>query len=72
MWHNEGDEYFYDKSEWVRIRIEEEHWNDLSPVAPAEKGVESNDERKSPYSIVVSDMLRMGGIGNFEIVELMN
>lgn len=51
---NDGDEYFYDKLEWVRVRVEEEYWNDLSPVAPSERGNESVTERKSPYSIAVS------------------
>ena len=50
---NDGDEYFYDKLEWVRVRVEEEHWNDLSPVAPSERGTESAAERKSPFSITV-------------------
>ena len=52
-WVNEGDEYFYDKLEWIRIRVEEEHWHDLTPVAPSERGSESAAERKSPYSITV-------------------
>ncbi len=60
MWHNEGGEYFYDKGEWVRVRIEEEHWNDMSPVAPSERGIESNDERRSPYSLLVSGLLPVG------------
>ena len=51
---NEGDEYFYDKLEWVRIRIEEEHWSDLSPVAPSERDNETVEERRSPYSLTVS------------------
>ncbi len=51
---NDGDEYFYDKLEWVRFRVEEEQWNDLSPVAPSERGSEIAAERKSPYSITVS------------------
>lgn len=51
---NDGDEYFYDKLEWVRFRVEEEQWNDLSPVAPSERGSETAAERKSPYSITVS------------------
>ena len=50
---NDGNEYFYDKLEWVRVRVEEEHWNDLSPTAPSARGAESAAERKSPYSIVV-------------------
>ena len=52
-WVNEGDEYFYDKLEWVRIRVEDEHWHDLTPVAPSERASESAAERKSPYSITV-------------------
>lgn len=53
-WVNDGDEYFYDKLDWVRIRVEEEHWHDLTPVAPSERNNASIAERKSPYSIVVS------------------
>ena len=52
-WMNEGDEYFYDKLEWVRVRVEGEHWHDLSPVAPSERASESPADRKSPYSITV-------------------
>lgn len=53
-WMNDGNEYFYDKLEWVRVRVEGEHWNDLSPVAPSARGGETAAERKSPYSITVS------------------
>ncbi len=52
---NEGNEYFYDTYEWVRVRVEDEHWNDLSPVAPSERGTETAAERKSPYSIIVGE-----------------
>lgn len=34
--------------------MEQEHWEDLSPVAPAERESASALERKSPYSITVS------------------
>ena len=50
---NDGDEYFYDKLDWVRVRVEDEHWHDLTPVAPSARGTESAAERKSPYSITV-------------------
>ena len=50
---NDGDEYFYDKLEWVRVRIEAETWTDLSPVAPSERNAETTMERKSPYNITV-------------------
>ena len=52
-WMSEGNEYFYDKHEWVRVRIEEEHWNDLSPIAPSDRDAETAEERKSPYSLIV-------------------
>lgn len=54
IWPNEGQEYFYDKHEWVRFRVEQEHWHDLSPLAPSERESASLLERKSPYSITVS------------------
>ena len=53
MWNNDGAEYFYDRNEWVRIRIEQEHWHDQSPTSPFEREAETVTERKSPYSIVV-------------------
>ena len=53
-WVNDGDEYFYDKNEWVRVRVEDEQWIDISPSPPSERGDESTAERKSPYSITVS------------------
>lgn len=52
-WLNDGNEYFYDKSDWIRIRVEEEHWNDISPVAPSERNSETVAERKSPYFLIV-------------------
>ncbi|KAL9585666.1 MAG: hypothetical protein Q9212_001403 [Teloschistes hypoglaucus] len=51
IWSNEGQEYFYDKTEWVRFRVEQEHWTDLAPVAPSERDSAAMAERKSPYSI---------------------
>ncbi|KAL8643169.1 MAG: hypothetical protein Q9228_000231 [Teloschistes exilis] len=51
IWSNEGQEYFYDKTEWVRFRVEQEHWTDLAPVAPSERDSAALAERKSPYSI---------------------
>ena len=53
---NDSDEYFYDKNEWVRVRVEDEQWNDISPSPPSEGGNESTTERRSPYSITVSAM----------------
>ncbi|KAI4259690.1 MAG: hypothetical protein LQ352_000623 [Teloschistes flavicans] len=53
VWSNEGQEYFYDKTDWVRFRVEQEHWTDLAPVAPSERDTAAMDERKSPYSITV-------------------
>ena len=51
---NDGDEYFYDKNEWVRVRVEDEQWIDISPSPPPERGNELRAERKSPYSMTVS------------------
>lgn len=53
-WVNDGDEYFYDKNEWVRVRVEDEQWFDISPSLPSERGNELIAERKNPYSITVS------------------
>ncbi|MCJ1297601.1 DNA-directed RNA polymerase III subunit rpc25 [Hypocenomyce scalaris] len=64
VWNNEGQEYFYDKYEWVRFRVEQEYWHDQSPVAPSERDSTSALERKSPYSITASMM--QAGLGPTE------
>lgn len=53
VWNNDGTEYFYDKLEWVRVRVEQEHWHDQSPVAPSERESAATMERKAPFSITV-------------------
>ena len=53
IWKNDGQEYFYDKHEWVRVRVEQEHWHDQSPVAPSAREAMFVQERKSPYSVTV-------------------
>lgn len=54
VWPTGADELFYDKYEWVRIRVEQEHWHDQSPLAPHERESAAALERQSPYSITVS------------------
>ncbi|KAL8880702.1 MAG: hypothetical protein Q9198_001938 [Flavoplaca austrocitrina] len=61
VWSNEGQEYFYDKTDWVRFRVEQEHWTDLSPLAPSLRETGAYAERKSPYSITASMM--QAGLG---------
>lgn len=54
VWPNEGQEYFYDKHEWVRFRVEQEIWHDASPLPPSERQKIPSGELKSPYSLTVS------------------
>lgn len=54
VWPNEGQEYFYDKHEWVRFRVEQEQWHDASPLSPSERQKIPLGEWKSPYSLTVS------------------
>ena len=69
-WMNEeGDEFFFDKDEVVRFRVEAEVWHDLTPQKPSIVGEESTvpiNSKKSdnkadastsnvPYTIIVSD-----------------
>ncbi|KAL8657898.1 MAG: hypothetical protein Q9226_001471, partial [Calogaya cf. arnoldii] len=67
VWSNEGQEYFYDKTDWVRFRVEQEHWTDLSPVAPSLRETAAYMERKSPYSITASMM--QAGLGPVSIMN---
>ncbi|MCJ1351875.1 MAG: DNA-directed RNA polymerase III subunit rpc25 [Icmadophila ericetorum] len=53
IWNNEGTDYYYDKYEWVRIRVEQEHWHDQSPVAPSERESVAATERISPYRVTI-------------------
>ena len=53
VWNNDGNEYFFDKGETVRFRVEAENWHDQSPDAPSELETTSEIERKAPYSIIV-------------------
>lgn len=52
VWKTDDDELFFDNHETVRLRIEEEEWNDAAPVGPKREGEE--EEKKSPYKLVAS------------------
>ena len=62
VWRNEGSDFYFDKHDWVRVRIEQEHWHDTSPVAPMTDEQLASSDRKSPYSITASMM--HSGLGN--------
>lgn len=53
VWRHETGDLFYDRNEWVRIRIEAEQWHDLAPVGPSTREPAKKEER-SPYTITVS------------------
>ena len=61
IWPGEGNDFYYDKNEWVRIRIESELWHDITPTGPSKRGDTTTSERKSPYSIIAS--MRESGLG---------
>ena len=61
MWDNDGTEYYYDKHEWVRIRVEQEEWQDVLPVPPSERERALANDRQCPYSITAS--MRESGMG---------
>ena len=60
IWYNDGAKYYFDVGERVQFRIEEEKWNDLSPTAPPHSEMATNDEKKSPYGLIVSLATNMG------------
>ncbi len=53
VWGNDGTDYYYDKHEWVRVRVEQADWHDISPLPPSEREV-ATSERRAPYSITAS------------------
>ena len=54
IWRNDGKEYYYDKHEWVRVRVEREEWNHVSPVSPSESQRALAGGRQCPYNIIAS------------------
>ncbi len=54
-------------NEWVRIRVEQEHWLDLSPGAPSERESASALERKSPWIITASYRIPRGGLSLIQV-----
>lgn len=61
IWYNEGERFYYDKTEWVRVRIEQEHWHEASPTEPGKHEETALSERHSPYSITAS--MKESGLG---------
>ncbi len=69
MWTTEeGDEFFFDKDEAARFRVEAEVWHDLTPQKPSigEESTARTGSKKMasrvdastsdvPYTIIVSD-----------------
>ena len=53
IWENQGDNYYYDKHEWVRVRVEQEKWHDASAILP-KKDTDTTYAQQCRYSIVAS------------------
>jgi DNA-directed RNA polymerase III subunit RPC8 len=61
VWKTESGEYYYDKRETVRFRVEAEVWHDQSPGKPEKnktneegQSVPSVQPSKVPYTVIVS------------------
>ena len=54
MWQNNDQEYYYDKDDWVRLRVESEQWEDLKPVTPSEIRGNGEVAGRCAYMITVS------------------
>jgi hypothetical protein len=54
IWNNDGNEFYMDKNEVIRFRVEEEAFEDQLPVPPHLQDDRLEEERKPPYRIVVS------------------
>jgi len=62
VWQSDGELFYFDKNEAVRFRVENERWNDQSPIAPLGTAAERELEvRKSPYGIEAS--MSAAGLG---------
>jgi DNA-directed RNA polymerase III subunit RPC8 len=61
VWNNEGNQFYMDKNEVIRFRVEEEAFEDQLPVPPHLQEGSREEERKPPYRIIVSSYLAEGG-----------
>lgn len=53
IWSNDGNQFFMDKNELIRFRIEEEAFEDQLPIPPHLQDDRMEVERKPPYRIIV-------------------
>jgi len=53
IWDNDGNEFYMDKNELIRFRVEEEAFEDQLPIPPHLQDDRMEIERKPPYRIVV-------------------
>jgi DNA-directed RNA polymerase III subunit RPC8 len=54
VWNNDGNQFYMDKNEVIRFRVEEEAFEDQLPVPPHLQEGSREEERKPPYRIIVS------------------
>ncbi|KAI5850418.1 RNA polymerase III subunit Rpc25-domain-containing protein [Morchella snyderi] len=54
IWNNDGQEFYMDKNELIRFRIEEEQFVDQLPIPPHLKNDEASLHKKPPYSLTAS------------------
>ncbi|PWW79263.1 hypothetical protein C7212DRAFT_340169 [Tuber magnatum] len=61
IWHNDDQDFYMDKNEVIRFRVEGEVFVDQLPVPPHLKGEESSLHNKPPYAITAS--CQQAGLG---------
>ncbi|KAF3938452.1 hypothetical protein ABW19_dt0203321 [Dactylella cylindrospora] len=54
VWHTEDDELYFDKNELIRFRVEEEEFNDNTPVDPALRDSLADADMSPPYRLIGS------------------
>jgi DNA-directed RNA polymerase III subunit RPC8 len=53
IWNNDGNQFYMDKNELIRFRIEDEMFEDQLPVTPHVQIDCMEIERKPPYRVIV-------------------
>ncbi|PUU82197.1 RNA polymerase III subunit Rpc25-domain-containing protein [Tuber borchii] len=61
IWRDDGQDFYMDKNELIRFRVEGEVFVDQLPVPPHLKGEESSLHNKPPYAITAS--CQQAGLG---------
>lgn len=64
VWHNDGQAFFMDKNEEIRIKVEDEKFVDQTPIPPSQRGEVSEGEgNRNPPVYQIIGSCQQAGLG---------